>query len=48
MDPKLALLVLLIGTVIGLSHLSEQSAAGLRPLSIRRRWRDFVPGRRKP
>ena len=47
MDPKLTILVLLIGTIIGLSRLGEHSAAGMRR-SSRRRWRHFVPGRRKP
>jgi hypothetical protein len=44
MDPKLAILFLLIGTVIGLSHLGDVRAGRVRSI---RRWREFVPGRRK-
>jgi hypothetical protein len=47
MDPKLAILFMLIGTVIGLSHLGEASLTRMRRQFIRLRWRDFAPGRRK-
>jgi hypothetical protein len=47
MDPKLAILFLLISTVIGLSHFGGAPEDGMRRQSIRRRWRQFVPGRRK-
>jgi hypothetical protein len=47
MDPKLAILFLLISTVIGLAHFGEGNADGMRHQSLRRRWRVFVPGRRK-
>jgi hypothetical protein len=47
MDPKLALLFLLIGTIIGLSNLSEESIARLWRQLIVRRWRGIVRGRRK-
>jgi hypothetical protein len=47
MDPKLTLLFLLIGTVVGLSHLSDDSLSRMRRQLIDRRWRKFVRGRRK-
>ena len=47
MDPKLAILFLLIGSVIGLSHLSEENLDRMRRQPVIRRWREFVPGRRK-
>ncbi|HEX3859636.1 MAG TPA: hypothetical protein VHV58_08545 [Pseudolabrys sp.] len=47
MDPKLTLLMLLIGTIIGLSHMSEENLARLRQQMVRRPWREIVPGRRK-
>jgi hypothetical protein len=47
MDPKLTILFLLIGTVIGLSHLSEENLDRVRRRIAARRWREFVPGRRK-
>ena len=47
MDPKLALLFLLIGSVIGLSHLNDDTLGRMRRQLVRRRWREFVPGRRK-
>lgn len=47
MDPKLTLLFLLIGTIVGLSHLSDDSLSRMRRQLIDRRWRDFVHGRRK-
>jgi hypothetical protein len=47
MDPKLALLFLLIGAVIGLSHLNDDNLGRMRRQLVRRRWRQFVPGRRK-
>jgi hypothetical protein len=46
MDPKLALLFLLIGAVIGLSHLTDDNLGRVRQL-VPRRWREFVPRRRK-
>lgn len=39
MDPKLALLFMLIGTVIGLSHLSDGGFARIRRLAVARRRR---------
>ena len=47
MDPKLAILFLLISSVIGLSHLNEENLDRMRRQSVIRRWREFVPGRRK-
>jgi hypothetical protein len=47
MEPKLAILFMLIGAVIGLSHLGEAKFTRMRRQLIRLRWRDFAPGRRK-
>ncbi len=47
MDPKLTLLFLLIGSIIGLSHLNDDKLARVRLQLVIRRWREFVPGRRK-
>jgi hypothetical protein len=47
MEPKLAILFMLIGAVIGLSHLGEAKLTRMRRQLIRLRWRDFAPGRRK-
>ncbi len=47
MDPKLTSLFLLISSVIGLSHLNDDTLARVRRQFIIRRWREFVPGRRK-
>ena len=40
MDPKIALLFMLIGSVIGLSHLSEESLGRVRRQLSARRWRE--------
>jgi hypothetical protein len=42
MDPKLTLLFLLIGTVVGLSHLSEENLTRMRRQLVARRWRELV------
>jgi len=47
MDPKLALLFLLISSIVGLSHLDEDRWARVRRQFVNRRWREIVPGRRK-
>jgi hypothetical protein len=47
MDPKLAILFLLIGSVIGLSNLSGENLGRVRRQFVRRNWREFVPLRRK-
>ena len=46
MDPKLTLLFVLIGAVIGLSYLTDENLARLRRRFVRR-WRGFVPLRRR-
>jgi hypothetical protein len=47
MDPKLTLLFLLIGTVVGLSHLGDENLYRTWRPSFSRRWRQFVRARRK-
>ncbi|MGH6663700.1 MAG: hypothetical protein ACREB2_02190 [Pseudolabrys sp.] len=47
MDPKLTLLFLLISSVVGLSHLSDDRLARMRRQLAGGRWREFVPRRRK-
>jgi hypothetical protein len=47
MEPKLAILFMLIGAVIGLSHLNDAHLTRMRRQFVRLRWRDFGPGRRK-
>jgi len=47
MDPKLAILALLISTILALANLTEDSVARLRRQFAVRRWREFVPGWRK-
>ncbi len=48
MDPKIALLFLLIGSVIGLSHLTDENLGRVRRQLAPGRWRVFMPGRRRP
>jgi hypothetical protein len=47
MDPKLTILFLLIGAVIALSHLNEENLRRMRRQFVSRRWREFVPLRRR-
>jgi len=47
MDPKLTILFVLISSIIGLSHLNDDNLARMRRQIVTRRWREFVPGRRK-
>jgi hypothetical protein len=47
MDPKLAMLFVLIGAVIGLSYLSEDNVRRVQRLLARRDWREYVPLRRR-
>lgn len=47
MDPKIALLFLLIASVIGLSHLSEENISRVRQQLNDLRWREFMPRRRR-
>ena len=46
MDPKLAILIMLIAAVIGLSHLNEENLGRMRRQFVDRRWRKIVPLRR--
>ncbi len=43
MDPKLTVLFLLIGTIIGRSHLNYEDETKMKRRSDGRRWRDIVP-----
>ncbi len=47
MDPKLAILFLLISSIVALSHLDDDNLARMRRQFVSRRWREFVPGWRK-
>ncbi len=47
MDPKLTMFFLLIGVIIGLSHLSDSTMRRMKRQLAVWRWRGIVPGRRK-
>jgi hypothetical protein len=47
MEPKLAMIFVLIGAVIALSHLTEEKLAGLKQRLAPGHWRKFRPARRK-
>lgn len=47
MDPKIAILFMLIGAVIALSHLGDANPGRLRRQLIVRRWRGIMPSRRR-
>jgi len=47
MDPKITLLFLLIGAVIGLSRLSDENLLRVRRQLAAGRWREFMLRRRK-
>ena len=47
MDPKLTILFLLIGALLRFRNLSDEKLARVRRQLAARRWREFVPGRRK-
>jgi len=47
MDPKLTILFMLIGAVIALSHMTEENLGRVRRQIVDRRWREFVPLRRR-
>ena len=47
MDPKLAILVLLFGAIIGLSQLDEENLGRMRRQFAQRSWRKIVPSWRK-
>jgi len=42
MDPKLAILFLLIGAIIALSHLTDETLRRMRRQLITGHWREFV------
>ena len=45
MDPKVTMLFLLIGAIIGLSHLSDENLAQMKQQLAPRRWRILAPRR---
>jgi hypothetical protein len=47
MDPKLTVLFLLIGTIIGLSRLNYEYLTKMKRGLDWQHWRDIVPRRRK-
>lgn len=47
MDPKLTILFILIGAIIGLSTFDTQKLARMRRQLALRRWRQLVPVRRR-
>jgi hypothetical protein len=47
MDPKLSILFLLIGTIVGLSHLSRKNLTKTKSQFGGKRWRNIVPRWRK-
>ncbi|MEI9804006.1 MAG: hypothetical protein WDN48_05490 [Pseudolabrys sp.] len=47
MDPKITILFLLIGCVIGLSHLNEENMGRMRRQFVSLSWRQLVPLRRR-
>ena len=48
MNPKLTILFMLIGAVIGLSYLSDERLDRMRRRFVSRRWRQLAPLRRRP
>jgi hypothetical protein len=47
MDPKLAILFMLIGSIITLSHLGDGTLGRMWRRSSVRHWRDLLPGLRR-
>jgi len=47
MEPKIALLFLLIASVVGLSHLNDDVVGRMRRQLGEGRWREILPRRRK-
>jgi hypothetical protein len=47
MDPKIAILFALIGTIIALSYLTEENLRRLRRPFAGRAWRHLMPSRRR-
>ena len=47
MEPKIALFFLLIASVIGLSHLTDEVVGRMRRQLGEKRWREILPRRRR-
>jgi hypothetical protein len=47
MDPKLTILFMLIGVIIGLSHLGDDTFGRMRRQLAGRNWRDLMPRLRR-
>lgn len=47
MEPKIALLFLLIASVVGLSHLNDDVVGRIRRQLGEGRWREILPRRRR-
>jgi hypothetical protein len=47
MEPKIALLFLLIASVVGLSHLNDDVVGRMRRHLGEGRWREILPRRRR-
>ena len=47
MDPKLSILFMLIASIIALSHFGEDNLGRMRRQLVDRRWREFLPPRRR-
>ncbi len=47
MDPKLAILFMLVGAIIVLSHVTDEALGRMRRQLVKLRWREFMSARRK-
>jgi hypothetical protein len=47
MEPKIALLFLLIASVVGLSHVNDDVVGRMRRQLSEGRWREILPRRRR-
>jgi hypothetical protein len=47
MEPKIAVLFILIASVVGLSHLNEEFVSRMRRQLGKGRWREILPRRRR-
>lgn len=47
MDPKIIILLVLIGAIIGLSYLSEKNLGRIRRRLVGRSWRAWMPSWRR-
>lgn len=47
MDPKITLLLVLIGAIIALSYLNDENLRRMRRQFLGRRWRQLMPLRRR-